>query len=157
MLHRIAGLFTVCLLTLTLGAQDLCSVVGWATQNGGTTGWGTAAPITVSTITDLQTQAKATGSKVIYVSGVLGAGVSTRVAVAANKTIIGLPGAKLIGGFDVKANNVIIRNMIVQGPGAVDVNGVDCITIDKASNVWIDHCTIYDGQDGNMDITNGAN
>lgn len=157
MSHRIAGLFMVCLLSLTLGAQDLCTVVGWATQNGGTTGGGTAAPITVSTLADLQTQAKSTGSKVIYVSGVLGAGVSTRVAVAANKTIIGLPGAKLIGGFDVKANNVIIRNMIVQGPGAVDVNGVDCITVDKASNVWIDHCTIYDGQDGNMDITNGAN
>lgn len=154
--HRLAGLL-ICLFSLQLTAQDLCSVVGWATQNGGTTGGGTVAPITVTTLTDLQTQAKSTGNKVIYVSGTLGAGVSTRVAVAANKTIIGLPGAKLIGGFDVKANNVIIRNMIVQGPGAVDVNGVDCITIDKASNVWIDHCTLYDGQDGNMDITNGAN
>ncbi|MCX6292869.1 MAG: InlB B-repeat-containing protein, partial [Sphingobacteriales bacterium] len=51
----------------------------------------------------------------------------------------------------------IIRNMKIQGPGSVDVNGVDCITIDGATNVWIDHCDIYDGQDGNMDIVNGAN
>ena len=125
-------------------AQDLCTPVGWATQNGGTTGGGTAIPITVSTLADLQTQAKSTGSKVIYVSGVVGVDVSTRVAVAANKTIIGMPGAKLIGGFDVKANNIIIRNMKIQGPGSVDVNGVDCINIDGANNVWIDHCDIYD-------------
>lgn len=140
-----------------LSAQDLCTPIGWATLNGGTTGGGTASPVTVSTLTDLQTQANSTGAKVIYVSGVMGAGVSTRVPVAANKTIIGLAGATLIGGFDVKNNNVIIRNMKIQGPGSVDVNGVDCITIDGANNVWIDHCDIYDGQDGNMDITNGAN
>ena len=138
-------------------AQDLCVPVGWATLNGGTSGGGSASPITVSTLTDLQTQANSTGAKVIYVSGIIGAGVSTRVPVAANKTIIGLPGATLIGGFDVKNNNVIIRNMKIQGPGSVDVNGVDCITIDGANNVWIDHCDTYDGQDGNMDITNGAN
>jgi uncharacterized repeat protein (TIGR02543 family) len=138
-------------------SQDLCTPIGWATQNGGTTGGGSATPITVSTLADLQTQAKSVGAKVIYVSGTMGAGVATRVAVAANKTIIGLPGATLLGGFDVKANNVIIRNMKIQGPGSVDVNGVDCINIDAANNVWIDHCDIYDGQDGNMDIVNGAN
>jgi pectate lyase len=138
-------------------AQDLCAPVGWATQNGGTTGGGTASPITVSTLTDLQAQANSAGSKVIYVSGTMGAGVATRVVVAANKTIIGLPGATLIGGFDIKTSNVIVRNMKIQGPGSVDVNGVDCITIDGATNVWIDHCDIYDGQDGDMDIVNGAN
>jgi uncharacterized repeat protein (TIGR02543 family) len=138
-------------------SQDLCSPVGWATQNGGTTGGGAATPVTVTTLLDLQNQAKSVGAKVIYVSGTMGAGVATRVSVAANKTIIGLPGATLIGGFDIKANNVIVRNMKIQGPGSVDVNGVDCITIDGANNVWIDHCDIYDGQDGNMDIVNGAN
>jgi uncharacterized repeat protein (TIGR02543 family) len=138
-------------------AQTSCAVVGWATQNGGTTGGGTATPITVSTLSDLQAQASSTGSKVIYVSGNVGSGVGTRVVVAANKTIIGLPGATLFGGFDVKTSNVIIRNMKVRGPGAVDVDGVDCITIQNGSNVWIDHCEIYDGQDGNLDISNDAN
>ncbi|MFT3681467.1 MAG: InlB B-repeat-containing protein [Ferruginibacter sp.] len=144
---------------LNVFSQDQCSPVGWATQNGGTTGGGSATPITVTTLADLQTQAKASGAKVIYVSGTMGAGVGTRVSVAANKTIIGLPGATLYGGFDVKASNIIIRNMTIRGPGAVDVDGVDCITIDgsSATNIWIDHCDIYDGQDGNLDISNGAN
>jgi uncharacterized repeat protein (TIGR02543 family) len=158
MLKRLLTLVLLCL-SVTSFSQDICAPVGWATQNGGTTGGGSATPVTVTTISALQSQASSSGAKVIYVSGTMGSGVSTRVNVAANKTIIGLPGAKLVGGFDVKASNVIIRNMIIQGPGAVDVNGVDCITIDGASttNVWIDHCNIYDGQDGNLDITNGAN
>ncbi|NII25985.1 carbohydrate-binding protein [Pseudoflavitalea sp. X16] len=141
-----------------LAAADACAPVGWATQNGGTTGGGNATPVTVSTLANLTSQANGSGSRVIYVSGTLGAGVGTRVRVAANTTIIGLPGATLYGGFDVRGNNVIIRNMIVRGPGAVDVDGVDCINIDGSgtTNVWIDHCDIYDGQDGNLDITNGA-
>lgn len=160
MLKRLLTLAFACLFASHFSfSQDQCAPIGWATQNGGTTGGGAATPVTVTTLSALQSQASSTGAKVIYVSGTMGSGVGTRVNVAANKTIIGLPGAKLIGGFDVKAKNVIIRNMIIQGPGAVDVDGVDCITIDGSSttNVWIDHCNIYDGQDGNLDITNGAN
>ncbi len=160
MQKRLLTLLFVCLLFSTLSfSQDQCAPIGWATQNGGTTGGGSATPVTVTTLSALQSQASSSGAKVIYVSGTVGTGVGTRVNVAADKTIIGLPDAKLIGGFDVKAKNIIIRNMIIQGPGAVDVNGVDCITIDGSSttNVWIDHCDIYDGQDGNLDITNGAN
>lgn len=140
-------------------ASDACAPVGWATQNGGTTGGGSATPVTVTSLSDLTTRANGSGSRVIYVSGTMGSGVGTRVRVAANTTIIGLPGATLYGGFDVRGNNVIIRNMIVRGPGANDVDGVDCINIDGSgvTNVWIDHCDVYDGQDGNLDITNGAN
>lgn len=161
MLKRLLTIFVfVCpFVASTSFSQDQCAPVGWATQNGGTTGGGSATPVTVTTLAALQTQASSSGAKVIYVSGTVGTGVGSRVNVAANKTIIGLPGAKLFGGFTIKASNVIIRNMIVQGPGAVDVNGVDCITIDgtAATNIWIDHCNIYDGQDGNLDISNGAN
>jgi uncharacterized repeat protein (TIGR02543 family) len=161
MLQRLLALFVfICpFITNNSFCQDQCAPVGWATQNGGTTGGGSATPITVNTLAALQTQASSSGAKVIYVSGTMGTGVGSRVNVAANKTIIGLPGAKLSGGFTIKASNVIIRNMIVQGPGAVDVDGVDCITIDgtAATNIWIDHCDIYDGQDGNLDISNGAN
>ena len=159
MKSKIFTLLCVLMMFFSLSyAQDQCAPVGWCTQNGGTTGGGNATPVTVSNISDLTSQANGSGSRVIYVSGTMGSGVSARVKVAANTTIIGLPGAKLFGGFDIKASNVIIRNMIVQGPGSVDVDGVDCITIDGAStnNVWIDHCDIYDGQDGDMDITNGA-
>lgn len=141
-----------------LTGQDLCIPVGWATQNGGTTGGGNASPVTVTTLSALQTEVNSSAAKVIYVSGTIGNGVSTRINVKANKTIIGLPGATILGGFDLNAGNIIIRNLKIYGPGSVDVNGVDCITIegDAATHIWIDHCELYDGQDGNLDISNGA-
>ena len=143
---------------LSVHAQDLCMPAGWATENGGTTGGGSASPIVVSTLADLQSQASSSGSKVIYVSREMGTGEDTRVSVSSDKTIFGLPGAKLNGGIDIKdVSNVIVRNLIISGPGAVDVNGVDCILIQNSSNVWIDHCDISDGQDGNLDIVNGSN
>jgi len=133
----------------------LCSPPGWASQNGGTTGGGNAQAITVTTLADLQNYASSSTPRVIFVNGVIGSGVSTRVSVGSNKTIIGLPGATLNGGFDIKnVSNVIIRNMRIQGPGAIDVDGVDCITVDNSTNVWLDHLEIFDGQDGNTDIVN---
>jgi pectate lyase len=139
--------------------------LGWASQNGGTTGGSGGTVVVASTLSQLQTYAKATGKYIIYVSGTMGTDVTgttdaskiTRVVVTSNKTIFGLPGATLVGGFDIKsASNVIIRNMKVQGPGSVDVDGVDDVWIDKSTNVWIDHMDIADGQDGNLDITNGS-
>ena len=153
-----ATLLAVGVFHFSANSQDLCKPVGWATQNGGTTGGGSASPVTVNNLTDLQTQAKSSGAKVIYVSGTLGSGVSTRIAVTSNKTIVGLAGATINGGIDIKgASNVIVRNLKIKGPGSVDVNGVDCMYIDNSTNVWIDHCEFVDGQDGNFDIANGAN
>jgi len=109
-------------------------------------------------LADLQNYASSSTPRVIFVNGVIGSGVSTRVSVGSNKTIIGLPGATLNGGFEIKnVSNVIIRNMKIQGPGAIDVDGVDCITVDNSTNVWLDHLEILDGQDGNTDIVNGSN
>jgi pectate lyase len=136
----------------------LSSPPGWASMNGGTTGGYGGTEVIVTNINDLQTQASSSGSKIIYVKGVMGDGVSTRIRVSSNKTIIGYYGSKIYGGFDIRnSSNVIIRNLIIQGPGAIDVNGVDCITVDGATNIWLDHLEVYDGQDGNIDIVNGSN
>src|SRR5437016_5861333 len=105
-MKALSTITTAFLLSLSLTAlsqaQDFCVPVGWATQNGGCTGGGSAAAVTVTTLTDLQNQAKAAGARVIFVQGIMGTGVGTRVAVASDKTIFGLPGATLMGGFDVK-------------------------------------------------------
>ena len=50
-------------------------------------------------------------------------------------------------------SNVIIRNLTLIGPGAVDVGGSDLMTISGGSrHVWVDHCEFVDGMDGNFDI-----
>lgn len=49
--------------------------------------------------------------------------------------------------------NIIIQNLHLVGPGAVDVSGDDLMTLShKSRHVWVDHCDFLDGADGNFDI-----
>lgn len=127
-----------------------------------TTGGGNAAPFIVTSYTDLITKIKLPTPEVILVSGtiIIPSGQPIQQVVS-NKSIIGLPGAKLInenqsnpgaGILYLKngSNNVIIRNLIFVGPGAYDIDGQDNLTAD-CTNLWVDHCEFQDGQDGNFD------
>lgn len=137
---------------------------GFASQGGGTTGGAGGWVDTAETISELQTLAKKTGKGIIYIKGTMGdAGSKTtkggdRVVPTADKSFLGLPGATIKGGFDIKVSNIVIRNVAVWGPGANDIDGNDPIHIEGtgAKNIWIDHCLVSDGQDGNLDITNSA-
>ncbi|ACU08320.1 Pectate lyase/Amb allergen [Flavobacteriaceae bacterium 3519-10] len=125
------------------------------------TGGGTAAPVIVSDFASLRTNLTAAGPRVILVSGVINIPANQQIsAVISNKSLIGLPGAKLVnenlsgsGILNLKngSNNIIIRNLIFVGPGAYDNNGQDNLTNQGGTNVWIDHCEFQDGQDGNLD------
>ena len=81
--------------------------------------------------------------------------------VGSNVTLYGYPGVTITQpskGSGIKisgSKNVIIRNISVQGVGAVDEDDEDCLQINhEAKNIWIDHVHVYDGHDGNMDIVN---
>jgi pectate lyase len=131
--------------------------MGWASTSGGTTGGAGGTVQEVSTLADLQRLAKEAGKRILLVKGRLGDGLS-RIEITSDKTIYGLPGAVIAGGIDIKkgVSNVIVRNLKVEGPGAVDVDGVDCIMVQGCQRVWLDHLDVSDGQDGNLDITNEA-
>lgn len=134
------------------------------------TGGTSTTPVTVSTYAALRTALNSTtvANSVILVSGTINC-TYTSVTLN-NKTIIGLPGARLrnvqitagnsttsaqnSGILNIKpgSNNVIIRNLIFEGPGAYDVDGRDNLTADGCTNLWVDHCEFQDGMDGNFDI-----
>ena len=139
---------------------------GAAATGGGTP---TASnTVTVSNYTDLKNALNsiAVSNSVILVSGIIDCSYTS--STLNNKTIIGLPGAILrntlinindatesasnSGILNIKpgSNNVIIRNLIFQGPGAFDVDGRDNLT-NEGTNVWVDHCEFQDGMDGNFD------
>jgi pectate lyase len=165
--------------TGTGGSSGTCTsppepspLVGWAAQSGGgvttTTGGGNAAPVTVTSLGELQAAVKGTTAAVIYVKGVMAAG---SVTVGSNKTIVGLCGAELHGHMEISgSSNVIIRNIKLVGYAVGDCSkdpsydsatgcssGQDNISVQKdAHHIWFDHCDISDGTDGNLDITNGA-
>lgn len=132
-----------------------------------TTGGGSAAPVTVSTYADLKASIKLSTPQVILVSGTITfSATETQISeTVVNKTIIGLPGARLINNKQTQAgsgilnlkggsSNVIIRNLIFEGPGAYDVDGRDNLSVEGCINLWVDHCEFQDGTDGNFDIKN---
>lgn len=146
-------------------AQDLCRPVGWATQNGGVSGGGDAAPTVVSNYDDFRSAL--TGSdKVVHVNGTITIPDGGRVTIQdqAGKTIIGLSGSRIISAdmsksgsgilYIKRCRDFIMRNLEFEGPGAYDVDGYDNLCIDNCHNFWVDHCEFHDGVDGNFDIKN---
>lgn len=134
-------------------------MAGFATQNGGTTGGKGYSEVTVDNVTDLKAYAKA-GNKIIYVKPGTYMGP---VEVGSNVTIYGYQGAIIAqpsSGSAMKlsgSKNVIIRNLKFKGVGAHDDDDEDCLQVNHESkNVWIDHVDVYDGHDGNLDITNAS-
>ncbi len=165
-------LLLITLFNSTLRAQNYY----YATPQGygaSVTGGGNATPVVVSSFTALRNalQSTSTANAVIIVSGTIDC--SYMSITMNNKTLLGLPGARLrnnqitIGSSTTSAsnsgilniktgsNNVIIRNIIFEGPGAYDVDGRDNLT-NEGTNVWIDHCEFQDGMDGNFDIKGTA-
>ncbi|HEY2406398.1 MAG TPA: hypothetical protein VGI10_10370 [Polyangiaceae bacterium] len=148
------------------------ALVGWASQSGmgvtTTTGGGNAAPQTVTTLAALTAAVADNTAKVVYVKGVLAAG---KVKIGSNKTIVGLCGAEIHGHLGMSgSSNVIIQNLTIVGYGSGDCtldpdydatvgcsSGNDAITVvDSSHHIWVDHCDISDGTDGNLDITQGS-
>jgi pectate lyase len=124
-----------------------------------TTGGGNATPVTVTTLSALNTQAAGTTARVIYVQGT----ISGDVTVGSNKTIAGVCGGQIHGHIEINGStNVIVRNLTIVGYNCTDnpsdcSGGADAISVrHQAHHIWFDHCDISDGSDGNLDISNGA-
>ncbi|MEO7313150.1 MAG: T9SS type A sorting domain-containing protein [Chitinophagaceae bacterium] len=130
----------------------------------GTTGGGApTAANTIKVTNAAELAAAAAGPKsVILVSGTITTNRITGVFI--NKSIIGLPGARLINLDQTKSGsgifyltegsrNVIFQNLIFEGPGAYDVDGYDLLTNKGCYKLWVDHCEFQDGCDDNFDNT----
>lgn len=159
--------FLLLLAAIISNAQEYCmtSAFGYAT---GTTGGGSATPQLVNTYSALKSALTASGSAVIIIDGTITIPNSGRIsAVISNKTVLGLPGAKLVSAdqtasgsgiltLENGSNNVIIRNITFEGPGAYDADGNDLIANIGCTKLWVDHCDFQDGMDGNFDNTKMA-
>lgn len=152
-------------------AVDQCKPIGWATKSGRTsnafsvTGGGDATPITVTSFSELQKYLKDDTPRVLYIKGTIGSGwkgtSGDRVEIKfSNKTIVGMdPGTQIKAPIHIGngAKNIIVRNIVINGPGSNQDQAWDNINIDGgAKNIWIDHCEFWDGQDGNADVVKGA-
>ncbi|MFL1013506.1 pectate lyase family protein [Flavisericum labens] len=160
--------FILTFFSTTLIAQPNFDLVGFATENGGTTGGQAGSTVTANTFTALKNYAESATPYVIMVNGTIENGADGgRISIASNKSIIGVGNdAFLYGiGLEVKNNsNVIIQNLKISltgvttrtdkagvysstgdnGQPQILVNGGDCISINgNSTNIWIDHCEFF--------------
>ncbi|WP_422772124.1 right-handed parallel beta-helix repeat-containing protein [Plantactinospora sp. WMMC1484] len=127
-------------------------LVGWATQNGGTSGGGNAGATTVTSASALTSAVGSSNAAVIRVSGTISC--SGMLRVRSNKTIVGVGANATISGCGFTINgdrNVIIRNLNFRGWDD------DAINVEQsATNIWVDHNSFTDGYDGAVDIKRGS-
>lgn len=140
-------------------AVNYCATQSWGYAGTSVTGGGSATPTLVSNESQLATALNTKNSVILITQDIT---VTNHISSdKSNLTIMALPGKKLIsnqqnkensGILYLKGNNILIRNVTFVGPGAYDCDGWDNLCLDKATNVWVDHCDFQDGCDGNFDI-----
>lgn len=132
--------------------------IGYGSQ---ATGGGNATPTLVTSVDELETALKAKDSGVIIITKNLTFSDLLSVQ-SSDKTLLALPGVRLISNqqnrdhsgilyFKKGSDNLIIRNITFEGPGAYDCDGSDLLCFDGVTNAWVDHCDFQDGCDGNFD------
>jgi len=136
--------------------------VGYASQNGGTTGGAGGSTVTVTNQAQLVAAVAGNNPAIIKIDRHIQ--LTDWVRPGSNKSILGANrNAGVSGsGFYVKGvNNVIIRGLQIYK--AERPSGADGVAIDNARNVWIDHNDFYsdldhgkDYYDSLLDITHAA-
>ena len=129
-------------------------------------GGGSATPVLVSSVSELQSALNKGKNKVIIITQNLTFTKMLTVQDGSNVTLLGLPGVTLTSLQQDKSNsgilyvkrfnNLIIRNLTFVGPGAYDCDGNDLLCFQDVTNAWVDHCDFQDGCDGNFDNKNGT-
>ncbi|KAB5587847.1 hypothetical protein CTheo_8711 [Ceratobasidium theobromae] len=136
------------------------ATIGYATLSGGTTGGGSASPVTVTTLAALKTAVTGSTAKVVIISGTITG--NEVVKVGANTSILGKSGATLsgVGLRVIDVSNVIIRNLKIS---KVLADAGDALGIQAANRVWVDSVELWsdrdhdkDYYDGLLDITHGV-
>lgn len=125
-----------------------------------TTGGGDATPTVVRTYSELKAAVQDTEPRVVVVSGTIKTteGDGYPLPVASNKTVVGEDkNATIYGGLTMKSvSNVIIRNLNIQGSWPNPGPG-DTLSSDNSHHIWYDHLSVWDADDGLLDITKQSN
>jgi pectate lyase len=130
---------------------ELGEPIGFATENGGTTGGAGGQVVTVDNFADLKSHAESSTATVIMIEGTItnGAG-GGQIRIASNKSLIGVGSTAFLSGVGLlisSANNIIVQNLRVSLGGTTtpsSVNGGDIVGIAGTSkNIWIDHCEFF--------------
>lgn len=158
-MKKMFSLLVVGLMALQLTAANYCSASAWG-YGASATGGGSASPTLVSDVNGLKAISKAQNKVFIITKSITVTSMVTLQDMK-NVTILALPGVKLVSNqqtatssgilFIKRTDNIIIRNLTFEGPGAYDCDGNDNLCFENVTKAWVDHCDFQDGCDGNFD------
>lgn len=162
--RRLTALLASTAAVLAVGALPQQSAAAADTTpigfGAGTTGGGSASPVTVSTLAAFTSAVASDTAKVVRVSGLIS--LTGQVDIGSNTTVLGVGSGSGFtgGGLRIKeSTNVIVRNLNISKPLAP----ADGITVQKSTKVWIDHNSFSadrthdkDYYDGLLDITHAS-
>ncbi|KAJ8112838.1 hypothetical protein OPT61_g4890 [Boeremia exigua] len=151
-----SSIFASLALAIPFAAAQLGSPVGYASQNGGTTGGKGGTTTTVASLAEFTAavgKKTDTTPKVIYIKGAITG--SAKVNIGSNKSILGVDSSASLTGIGLyvdKSKNVIIQNLKISK--VLAENG-DAIGIQASSNVWVDHVDVSSDIDHDKDYYDG--
>jgi pectate lyase len=131
--------------------------------HGPTTGGNGGPTVTVTSLSQLETEAARSGPEIIMVNGLFPG--SGEVQVSSDKSIIGVGSGSGLTGLGLSmenVDNVIIQNMNISKVTAASGDG-DAVHIQSADHIWVDHNNLSsdmshgkDFYDGLIDITHAG-
>ena len=142
-------------LVAMLSAQDV--PIGWASFGPGVTGGAGGDSVVVTNRAELLQAVNDNDPRVIMFEDTIKLTEFERMDVFSNKTILGMGQNAVIwlGGFEIKGDNVIVRNIAIggsyDGDWSGETNSTDALTL-YGENIWVDHCDLFASADGLLDI-----
>lgn len=148
-------------------ASGVFAADGWASMDGGTTGGAGGTVVDVNDYEDLEYYANTVGTApyIIRISETINIGgkddpSGRYIKVRSNKTLIGIGlNPTLVGELDFqnRNRNIIIENLnFTNPPPGLGQDGDGIRLAQDINNVFITKCTIYQCDDGCLDITNNS-
>jgi pectate lyase len=154
-------LLTLFVLFILACSGHIPDVTGWASLGNGTSGGAGGDTVLVENRTELQEALAIKKPAIIIIRDTIDLLKGERLDVASDdKSIIGAGHNAMIryGGLKISGRNIIIRNLSIGDSyqdGHWDGKGdphADCLTL-TGRNIWIDHCELFKGFDGLLDLS----
>jgi len=147
-------------LVISLAAIAQPSPVGWASLNGGTTGGFGGEVVNITSRAEFVANVTGDEARVLLIHDTIELELYERIKVYSNKTIFGFTQNAMLrfGGLEIVGDNVIVQNLVIgdfyDGDWSGTTHSTDCLTL-YGENIWIDHCWLWAGADGLLDIRSG--
>lgn len=126
--------------------------LGYASQNGGTTGGAGGSAVSVSSLDELTAAVEGEdAAEITITSSITGSG--DNVKIGSNKTVRGKDSSVVLENLTLTvkgSTNVILQNLAIQ-----KVVGGDAVAVQKSTNVWLDHLDLSSDRDHDKDYYDG--